>query len=705
MRYYLLLPSLLCAGGVWAQSLIQDPQWLQEQLPEVAEAEVVLQLPARPVPSKRISSRLEEFLVEQPTLAQKLLQTAATDPEQAWLEYQEVRSQLGRPEALGLAAQIQLSREQWAAAAGAARDFLERFPEHSSAPSVYWILNRARFEQKEPLDTSPYWLERAMTSLPAPPRLDLWEMLATQARQQDRLLDALEYDLQALQDPGQPDPPAFAESVFERMQELDSTAELNQLADAHPDLALLRQKLPEIYIKLLMRQGEYGRAALLVNQLLPRLQQSNLVEQVEALQFLQRRIQAAQQMQPQRIGVILPITSSSALVSRLTQQTLTGLRLALKVAPEPAPDNASGRPVVSETARGAFPSVLPLEARLPLQEPQWELVIRDSGLNPEQTRRVFAELVEEEHVSAVIGPLTRRTSEAAAEEAQRWQVPLISLSLTSSIAELGDYVFRNNLSWQQEIRDLLRYAWDYQQVRKVAVLYTNEREGREKAKLFLEEAAQVGIEVVAVEQYLSQQASYVHEFEAVTGMLTATSERDEQALAELREKREPHLNFDAVFVAAGSRGLADLKVLLPYISVYELDRLLVLGDSGWSDQALLFAQGRERLRRLVLVDSFFAQSPRPEVQAFVEAHERMMLGAPSYQGPSNYVAYAYDTLLLLKQLLRNPRNHSHRELREALLQLKGFQGATGRIHFDEQGEIQREMQLLTIRNGRFRPIP
>ncbi len=703
MRVFLLLLSLPWAGSVWAQSLIQDPQWLQDQLPEVTPTEVVLQLPARPVPSNRLSSRLEEFLVEQPTLAQELLQATATDPERAWQEYQEVQSQLGRPEALGLAAQIQLSREQWDAAAVAARDFLERFPEHSSAASVYWILNRARLERQEALDASPYWLERAVRELPVQPRLELWAMLARQSRQQGRLLEALEYDLRALQDPGQPDPEAFAEAIFEQMQELSSTAELNELADAHPDLVILRQKLPEIYIKLLMRQGEYGRAALLVNQLLPRLQQSNLPEQVAALRFLQRRIQAAQQMQPQRIGVILPMTSNSALVSRLTQQTLTGLRLALRETPEPRADQATAIPPV--VPEGTPSSVFPFSSAPPLQEPQWELVIRDSGLSPEQTRRVFAELVEEEHVSAVIGPLTRRTSEAAAEEAQRWQVPLISLSLTSSIAELGDFVFRNNLSWEQEIRDLLRYAWDYQQVRRVAMFYTDEREGREKARLFLQEAERIGLDVVAVEQYRSQEASYVHEFEAVTGMLTATSERDEQALKELQEKREPHLNLDAVFVAAGSRGLADLKVLLPYISVYEMDRLLVLGDSGWSNQALLFAQGRERLRRLALVDSFFAQSPQPQVQAFVEAHERMMLSAPSYQGPTDYVAYAYDTLMLLKQLLRNPRNHSHRELRDALLQLKGFQGATGRIHFDETGEIQREMQLLTIRNGRFTPIP
>lgn len=693
LRGALLAGLLLLCGSAWGQSVLQDPEWWKRQLPEAEEHQLVLQLPSRPLDNSRLSSRLEEQFLSRPTLAQEVLGVASTDPEAARTVLGEVNSQLEQAEALALTSQIELLRGNFPEAEQAARRFLGWYPNHPSAPSVYWLMARARFEQDLPIQSILPLQERVLTELEGKFRITFLEMLSAQARASGRLFDALNLDLHALQDARYPDPSKKLQEVLSEMEELPSTRELNRLVDLHPEFPMLRRSLPSIYVRLLMRQGEYERASGLIAQLLPRMQGVGLEGLTESLLFLQQRVQAAQQVQPYRIGVILPMSSNSALVSRLTQQTLHGLRLALHQPPQ-VPASPDESP----------PETDPEIALLP-QEPQWELVIRDSQLSPEKTREAVRELVEQEHVMAIIGPLTRRTSEAAAAEAEIWEVPLISLSLTSSIAELGEFTFRNNLSWKQELHDLLLFARDYHQVQRVAVLYSGKREGQEKIELFLEEAQRLGVEVVAVEQYGSQQASYLREFETITGIRKETTAQDEKNLEELKDKREPTRSFDAVFVAAGSQGISDLKVMLPYVSVYQLEDTLFLGDSGWSNPALLFAQGNERLRRLVTVNSFFPQSERPEVRRFVDAYEQMFAEAPSYQAPSSYVAYAYDTLELLKHLLRDPRNHSHRELRQALLDLPAFEGATGRLSFDESGEIQREMQLLTIRRGRFVALP
>ena len=62
---------------------------------------------------------------------------------------------------------------------------------------------------------------------------------------------------------------------------------------------------------------------------------------------------------------------------------------------------------------------------------------------------------------------------------------MISLSVTTGIADLGDYVFRNNISWEQEVEALLDYATEYLQARRFVVLYPDSREGREKLKSLL----------------------------------------------------------------------------------------------------------------------------------------------------------------------------------------------------------------------------
>ena len=59
-----------------------------------------------------------------------------------------------------------------------------------------------------------------------------------------------------------------------------------------------------------------------------------------------------------------------------------------------------------------------------------------------------------------------------------------SLTLTSSIPEIGPFVFRNNQNWKLEVESLVRYARDYYQAKRFVILYNQNREGLEKARLY-----------------------------------------------------------------------------------------------------------------------------------------------------------------------------------------------------------------------------
>ena len=73
----------------------------------------------------------------------------------------------------------------------------------------------------------------------------------------------------------------------------------------------------------------------------------------------------------------------------------------------------------------------------------------------------------------------------------------------------------------------------------------------------------------------------------------------------------------------------------------------------------------------------------------------------NYIGPTHYTAYAYDTLMILMKLLEDKSNQTHRDLRYALANMQTYAGVTGNLRFDERGEVQREMQLLTLRRGKI----
>jgi branched-chain amino acid transport system substrate-binding protein len=313
--------------------------------------------------------------------------------------------------------------------------------------------------------------------------------------------------------------------------------------------------------------------------------------------------------------------------------------------------------------------------------------------------------VETERVIAIIGPLARKTSEAAAEEAERLRVPLISLSLTESIPELGEFIFRNNQSWKQEIQELLEYATSELQACRFLILYAKTREGRQKMRLFWDAAVLKGCKVVAVEGFKDEgQKSLVNEFDTFTGKIRRLGTEDKIILKELKEKEVPIHNFDAVFVAVGSGGVKNLSLIFPYSEVYKMRKTTFLGDSGWNDPALPYALGFRGVKNPVFVDSFFPQSKTPAMQQLLRLHERILYRHQNYIGPTAYTAFAYDTLIILMRLLEDEQNQSHRDLRDALLNMQMYPGVTGNLSFDEKGKVERKMQLLTLRRGKIHPL-
>jgi len=89
---------------------------------------------------------------------------------------------------------------------------------------------------------------------------------------------------------------------------------------------------------------------------------------------------------------------------------------------------------------------------------------------------------------------------------------------------------------------------------------------------------------------------------------------------------------------------------------------------------------------------------------FKRIHEQIFYRHQNYIGPSSYTAHAYDTLMILMQLLNDERNQSHRDLKDALKDMESFQGVTGKLIFDDVGEAKREIHLLTLHRGKIQPI-
>ena len=643
---------------------------------------------------KMLITEIERLLISDPVAAREM--------------YEEIEDQLEIDERTRLKVQLLYYLKKWSSAEQLAEVFLSERPESKMASLMFYFLNKSLMAQHKPLSQNLIFRKRAVETLEAKFRSDFLFILSNEAFLEGDLLTAIQYRLEGM-NKAKTANVASMEKLNGLLNQVQSPEILRILSENNKNVKWLQKKIFIMELELLAKLKRYRDALGILEQRMSAARVIGDQEELEVLKQIQIRYTNALNVNPRRIGVILPLSSSSVKVSRLAQQTMNGLWLALHANEIPAvPENMGDDEASQEneiTGKSEDKDNAQAESDSRKFEDSWELVVRDSQLNPEITKSLVRELVETERVIAIIGPLARKTSEAAAEEAERLRVPLISLSLTESIPELGEFIFRNNQSWKQEIQELLEYATSELQACRFLILYAKTREGRQKMRLFWDAAVLKGCKVVAVEGFKDEgQKSLVNEFDTFTGKIRRLGTEDKIILKELKEKEVPIHNFDAVFVAVGSGGVKNLSLIFPYSEVYKMRKTTFLGDSGWNDSALPYAPGLRGVKNPVFVDSFFLQSKTPAIQQLLRLHERILYRHQNYIGPTAYTAFAYDTLIILMRLLEDERNQSHRDLRDALINMQMFPGVTGNLRFDEKGKVEREMQLLTLRRGKIQPL-
>ena len=643
---------------------------------------------------KMLITEIERLLISDPVAAREM--------------YEEIEDQLEIDERTRLKVQLLYYLKKWSSVEQLAEVFLSERPESKMASLMFYFLNKSLMAQHKPLSQNLIFRKRAVETLEAKFRSDFLFILSNEAFLEGDLLTAIQYRLEGM-NKAKTANVASMEKLNGLLNQVQSPEILRILSENNKNVKWLQKKIFIMELELLAKLKRYRDALGILEQRMSAARVIGDQEELEVLKQIQIRYTNALNVNPRRIGVILPLSSSSVKVSRLAQQTMNGLWLALHANEIPAvPENMGDDEASQEneiTGKSEDKDNAQAESDSRKFEDSWELVVRDSQLNPEITKSLVRELVETERVIAIIGPLARKTSEAAAEEAERLRVPLISLSLTESIPELGEFIFRNNQSWKQEIQELLEYATSELQACRFLILYAKTREGRQKMRLFWDAAVLKGCKVVAVEGFKDEgQKSLVNEFDTFTGKIRRLGTEDKIILKELKEKEVPIHNFDAVFVAVGSGGVKNLSLIFPYSEVYKMRKTTFLGDSGWNDAALPYAPGLRGVKNPLFVDSFFLQSKTPAMQQLLRLHERILYRHQNYIGPTAYTAFAYDTLIILMRLLEDERNQSHRDLRDALINMQMFPGVTGNLRFDEMGKVERELQLLTLRRGKIQPL-
>jgi ABC-type branched-subunit amino acid transport system substrate-binding protein len=349
--------------------------------------------------------------------------------------------------------------------------------------------------------------------------------------------------------------------------------------------------------------------------------------------------------------------------------------------------------------------------------PQMNIVVKDSGGNPDQTRLAMQELIDEK-VAAIIGPIV--TAEIAAADAQANRIPMITLTQKDNITSIGDYIFRNFITPEMQVKAIADFTTTSLGLNRFAILYPDETYGITFMNLFWDRLIENGGKIVGAEAYNPQHTDFADPIKKLVGLyydipedLKETAElsveedehqRDSdsplgqdntdenQAQKTAEEEPEAMVDFDAIFIPDSPRTAG---LIIPQLAFYDVKDIYLLGTNLWHSDALIEMATRY-VQGAIMPDGFFAGSSAPVVQDFVKIFEE------TYQEKPGFIeAVLYDSAMMVFSVLNQPDLRFKSELKNELLNMAGFSGVTGPTHFDENGEAQKQLYLLRIKGRRF----
>jgi ABC-type branched-subunit amino acid transport system substrate-binding protein/predicted negative regulator of RcsB-dependent stress response len=389
------------------------------------------------------------------------------------------------------------------------------------------------------------------------------------------------------------------------------------------------------------------------------------------------------------IGVVLPLSGPFA---RFGEESLQGIALAANLFSGSSPSGF----------RGGV-----------------KLRIRDTAGRPELAAEAVRELAADPEVSAILGPLLSGECEAAAAAAEAAGVPLLALSTREEIAEGRTFVFRLRTTPREEIAALVDHTVRDLGALRYAILYPRDRYGRGAHMLFWEAVEQAGGRVVAVAAYDPTANDFADPIRQLLGYAMLSSAEESvlaqraaierrarrlppQAAAKLREEARaltgpggtplpPVVDFDVLFIP---ESYEKVVLIAPQLAFHEAFGMRLAGTSGWYHPDLL-ELGRRHVEGARFSALFFPESPLPNAQEFARRYELTYSSAPGAFGAQGYDA----AQLVLLQLAQG--NRSRGAVRDGVVAVRGFPGASGVLSMRVDGNARKRPILLGIENGRL----
>ncbi len=317
-----------------------------------------------------------------------------------------------------------------------------------------------------------------------------------------------------------------------------------------------------------------------------------------------------------------------------------------------------------------------------------ELRVADNQDRAEAAASAALRLINADFVSAIVGPQASRNAIAAANVAERANIPMIS-PWSTHIETTRDkrWVFRVAFvdSFQGQL--MARFSRDQLRIGKVAILFDIASEyNRGLAAEFRTGFEALGGRVVAFESYTRDAPDVSAQLQRIAG-----------SGAEALFLPNYHNEVPAQVRRAKALGL----------------QLQLLGSDSW---ALIPAVHRRVLQGAYFSAHYAAEetikpamdpATGPSMDSASDSADDLVRRFISHyqqaydRVPDDVAALTYDAFGLLWQAAKNRRSIDPQALRDGLAELSVYQGVTGRMRYAGSADPLKSAVVMQVREGRF----
>lgn len=304
---------------------------------------------------------------------------------------------------------------------------------------------------------------------------------------------------------------------------------------------------------------------------------------------------------------------------------------------------------------------------------KFKMINKDSKSDNTEAASVTTNLINNNQVNAIVGPVVTSAVQAAIPSATKGKTPMVSPTAgADSITvqkngQVQPYIFRAQFKNSYLGTQMAKFVTDTIKAKNVIV--------------FQENSSDYGTGITAAFK------------KAYTGNIVETDsyqsgDTDFQAiLTKIKNKKFDAIVINGYYTEAGAilKQARDMGIQVP-----------IIGPDGLGDPKLAEIAGNKNTSDVYYAAHFSTQALSTDAaKSFVSSYRK-----DYKKEPSQFTALSYDAVYMVKQAIEDEKSVDKAKIAAGLAKIKNFEGTTGKMTMDDFHNPKKSIVMVGVQNGK-----